>query len=158
LLSTDEDDDLENLFDIELLSARLVAAARWVGEQSRLSRLGIGLFGASTGAAAALKAAADLPDEIGAVVTRGGRPDLAADSLGDVQAPVLLIVGSLDEGVLELNRVAQTKLGGPSELTVVPGATHMFEERGSLEEVAHLAADWFSTRLTGVGVPGVYLG
>jgi putative phosphoribosyl transferase len=158
LLTTEEDDDLESLFDVELLAARLTAAARWVGEQARLARLQIGLFGASTGAAAALKAAADSPDVIGAVVSRGGRPDLAADSLEEVQAPVLLIVGGLDEAVVELNRAAQARLGGPSELTIVPGATHLFEEHGALEQVADLAADWFSARLAGVDVPGVFLG
>jgi putative phosphoribosyl transferase len=158
LLTADEVEDLENLFDVDLLAARLVAATRWVGEQPRLAKLQVGLIGASTGAAAALQAAAELPDTIGAVVTRGGRPDLVAGSLHDVQAPVLLIVGGLDEAVLELNRTAQPQLAGTSELVVIPGATHRFEERGALDEVARLAADWFSLRLAEAVVPGVYLG
>ncbi|MGO9957744.1 MAG: phosphoribosyltransferase family protein [Solirubrobacteraceae bacterium] len=160
LLTADEVEDLENLFDVDLdlLAARLVAATRWVGEQPRLAKLQIGLFGAGTGAAPALQAAAELSDTIGAVVTRGGRPDLVSGCLHDVRAPVLLIVGGLDEAVLELNRAAQSQLGGTSELAVIPGATHRFEELGALDEVARLAADWFSLRLAEAVVPGVYLG
>jgi pimeloyl-ACP methyl ester carboxylesterase len=126
-------------FDITLLARRLLAAVEWL----RSVGLPIGLFGASTGAAAALVAAAERPDEILAVVSRGGRPDLAAAALTRVRAPTLLIVGGRDELVLELNQQALAQLPGEKQLVVVPGATHLFEEPGALEEVARLAADWF---------------
>lgn len=133
-------------FDIDLLADRLQAVAEWLDQHEQLGRLGLGYFGASTGAAAALVAAAQA-DRIGAVVSRGGRPDLAGDALGMVQAPVLLIVGSQDEAVLDLNRKAQTRLRCEHRLEVVPGATHLFEEPGALEQVATLAAGWFTSHL-----------
>lgn len=147
LLTTDEELDRNNVFDIGLLARRLVAATRWASQDAGLARLPIGYFGASTGAAAALCAAADVGDSVGAVVSRGGRPDLAAPRLAEVRPPVLLIVGGRDELVLELNREAQRVLGGPSELSIVPGATHLFEEPGALEEVSRLAAGWFARHL-----------
>ena len=133
------------MFDIPLLSSRLVAAIQWVQAQPDLAHLPVGLFGAST--AAALSAAAELGAGIGAIVSRGGRPDLAANRLAEVRAPVLLIVGGRDELVLELNREAQSLLNVPSELAVVAGATHLFEEPGALEEVSRLAAGWFERNL-----------
>lgn len=140
-------------FDIGLLTARLVATTRWVETEPELALLPIGYFGASTGAAAALGAAAELGDEVGAVVSRGGRPDLAGSVLPDVRAPVLLIVGGRDELVLELNREASRHLRAPWELAVVPGATHLFEEAGALESVAELAGAWFARHLTPRAVP-----
>ena len=148
LLTVEEELDRSNVFDIDLLASRLVAATRWAHGQARLAELAIGYFGASTGAGAALWAAAELGDEIAAVVSRGGRPDLAAPRLVEVRTPVLLIVGGHDEIVLELNREAQRLLPGPCELSVVPGATHLFEEPGALEEVSRLAAEWFGRHLT----------
>ena len=133
-----EERDRTNVFDIPLLSDRLTAATRWVRAQPELAGLQVGYFGASTGAGAALRSAAGLGDQIGAVVCRGGRPDLAGPVLGDVRAPVLLIVGGRDGLVLELNREARGHLRAPSELAVIPGATHLFEEPGALEEVS----DW----------------
>jgi len=147
LLTVDEELDRSNVFDIELLAKRLVAVTRWVRGEKRIAELPVGYFGASTGAGAALWAAAELGEEIGAVVSRGGRPDLAAPRLPEVQAPVLLIIGGRDEIVLHLNREARRLLGGPSELAVVPGATHLFEEPGALDEVSQLAADWFDRHL-----------
>jgi len=147
LLTVTEERDRANVFDIELLSERLVAATRWARQQPSLASLATGYFGASTGAAAALWAAAELGESIGAVVSRGGRPDLASARLADVSAPVLLIVGGHDEVVLELNHDAQRQLRSPAELAVVPGATHLFEEPGALEAVCGLAADWFEHRL-----------
>ncbi len=134
-------------FDIELLGGRLVEITRWLREEPSTAELPLGYFGASTGAAAALVAAADLPGEVAAVVSRGGRPDLAGDALAKVLAPTLLIVGSRDEAVLELNRAAARRLGGETDLQVVDGATHLFEEPGALEQVAELAADWFTRYL-----------
>jgi dienelactone hydrolase len=134
-------------FDIGLLAGRLVGATDWVVKRPELRGLRLGFFGASTGAAAALVAAAERPSLVGAVVSRGGRPDLAGEALGCVVAPTLLIVGGEDRKVLELNRGAQQRLGGPSELVVVPGASHLFEEPGALEEVALLAAAWFGRHL-----------
>ena len=130
-------------FDIPLLASRVVAAIDWAQTQAPTSSLPIGLFGASTGAAAALIAAAGRPSAVRAVVSRGGRPDLAEDALDLVTAPVLLIVGGRDDVVVELNQGAYTRLRGIRELTIVPGATHLFEEPGALEEVARLAAGWF---------------
>jgi putative phosphoribosyl transferase len=153
LLTTEEEHDRANVFDIELLSTRLLAATRWALSQTQLSSLPLGYFGASTGAAAALLAAADLGEGIGAVVSRGGRPDLASSRLGEVKAPVLLIVGGRDELVLELNRDAQRRLRSLSELAVVPGATHLFEERGALEQVCGLAGDWFERHLVTADAP-----
>jgi putative phosphoribosyl transferase len=147
LLRWEEERDRTNVFDVGLLSERLVAATRWVRAQPELRGLPVGYFGASTGAAAALQAAAALPGEVDAVVSRGGRPDLAAAWLTRVYAPVLLIVGSRDELVLELNREAQSLLPPSCTLAVVPEATHLFEEPGALDEVSALAADWFERHL-----------
>lgn len=136
-------------FDIELLASRVAAAAEWVRTRPDVGSLPLAYFGASTGAAAALVAAARDPDNVVAVVSRGGRPDLAGDWLPRVKAPTLLIVGSRDEAVLELNRAAQARLGGPSRLEIIPGATHLFEEPGALEAVAGLAADWLRRHVAG---------
>ena len=130
-------------FDIGLLARRVMAAIDWLGQSPETSNLSLGSFGASTGAAAALVAAAERPQAVAAVVSRGGRPDLAGPSLATVNAPTLLIVGGSDHQVLELNREAVAQLGAEAELKVVEGATHLFEEPGALEEVARLAGDWF---------------
>jgi putative phosphoribosyl transferase len=130
-------------FDIELLARRLIEATRWLVVQSETSQLPIGYFGASTGAAAALVAAGELPELVEAVVSRGGRPDLATEALRQVVAPTLLIVGSRDTVVLELNRKALAELPGEKKLEIVPDATHLFEEPGALEAVARLARNWF---------------
>jgi pimeloyl-ACP methyl ester carboxylesterase len=130
-------------FDIDLLSGRVTALTDWLMEQERLADLGVGLFGASTGAAAALVAAAARPAAVQAVVSRGGRPDLAGGFLRQVRQPTLLIVGGRDRTVLELNRGAMEELGGETKLEIVPGASHLFEEPGALDEVARLARDWF---------------
>ncbi|MDT8388102.1 MAG: alpha/beta family hydrolase [Thiogranum sp.] len=134
-------------FDIPLLSDRLGEAVDWVSGQTTTRHLAIGLFGASTGAAAALNAAADRPQVVRAVVSRGGRPDLAMNNLPRVQAPTLLIVGGLDHAVIEMNREAAAQLYGECRLEIVPGATHLFEEPGKLEEVAELARNWFGRYL-----------
>jgi len=134
-------------FDIPLLARRVAGAARWAHQNPDLERLPIGLFGASTGAAAALVAAAELPERIGAVVSRGGRPDLAEDALPRVQAPTLLLVGSLDAPVIGMNEEALEQMTAEKQLVIVPGATHLFEEPGTLEEVARLATDWFARHL-----------
>lgn len=147
LLTRDEDTVYETRFNIELLTDRLEAATLWLGEQPRTAGFTIGYFGASTGTASALRAAADLGPTIGAVVSRGGRPDLAEQALGRVQAPVLLIVGGSDTFVLELNRRACDMIKSEKHLAVIPGATHLFEEQGALEEVSRLAADWFKRHL-----------
>jgi putative phosphoribosyl transferase len=147
LLGEAEAADRRRVFDIPLLAERLVAATRWAQGQDDLASLPIGYFGASTGAAAALCAAADLGEQISALVSRGGRPDLAADRLPEVTAPTLLIVGGADHGVIELNEQAHALLRCPAELVVVPGATHLFEEPGALEQVAEHAADWFALHL-----------
>ena len=129
-------------FDIPRLSERVVAAIDWAGEQRAVAALPIGCFGASTGAAAALMAAAARPTRVRAVISRGGRPDLAGDTLPRVEAPTLLIVGGHDEPVIALNETARRRLRGRSQTTIVPGATHLFEERGALEKVARLALEW----------------
>ena len=147
LLTQQEDSAYETRFNIDLLTERLLLATRWVQEQPRTKDLKIGYFGASTGAAAALKAAAIEGSKIGAVVSRGGRPDLAGEALTRVQAPTLLIVGGRDTVVLQLNREALAKLKGKKELVIIPGATHLFEEPGALEEVARLATEWFKQYL-----------
>jgi putative phosphoribosyl transferase len=147
LLTPDEERDRRKVFDIPLLAERLVAATRWARADPRVAHLPIAYFGASTGAGAALWAAADMGDDVRAVVSRGGRPDLAAPRLGDVRAPVLLIVGGRDEVVLQLNRAAQRELAGEAELAVDPDATHLFEEPGALEAVSRLAGDWLLRRL-----------
>jgi pimeloyl-ACP methyl ester carboxylesterase len=130
-------------FDIPLLAERLVAATRWLADEPSTRSLPVGYFGASTGGGAALVAAAALPDRVGAVVSRGGRPDLAGDALPRVRAPTLFIVGGRDLTVLELNRGAMARMRAEVRLEIVPGATHLFEEPGALETVAHLARDWF---------------
>jgi putative phosphoribosyl transferase len=134
-------------FDIDLLSGRVTALTDWLIERERLAGLGVGLFGASTGAAAALVAAAARPAAVQAVVSRGGRPDLAGGHLRLVRQPTLLIVGGRDRTVLELNRGAMEELGGETRLEIVPGASHLFEEPGALDEVARLARDWFVRHL-----------
>jgi dienelactone hydrolase len=134
-------------FDIELLARRLIGIVDWLRKNPETADLPIGLFGASTGAAAALVAAAVWPDDIAAVVSRGGRPDLALGVLSHVRAPTLLIVGGADTTVLELNRQALEALQTEQRLEIVPGATHLFEEPGALDEVARLAADWFAWHL-----------
>lgn len=143
LLEPDEAEDRSKVFDIELLADRLQAAAGWLKGRPETAGLRPGYFGASTGAGAALLAAGREPDSVGAVVSRGGRPDLARDALERVTAPTLLIVGSNDEIVLELNREAFDRLAGIRQLDIVPGATHLFEEPGALDEVARLAREWF---------------
>lgn len=131
-------------FDISLLSRRLVDATRWLREQPECGNLAIGYFGASTGAAAALVAASELPEEVAAVVSRGGRPDLAGMALPKVTSPTLLIVGGNDEIVEDLNREALERLCCRKEIVIIPGATHLFEEPGTLEQVSVLAAEWFT--------------
>ncbi len=147
LLTPEEEFDRAAVFDIELLADRLGAVTRWLEAQPEAMGLRIGYFGASTGAGAALWAAAEPNSSIAAVVSRGGRPDLAGPKLDQVRAPTLLIVGGRDEVVLELNRQAQMQLRCESQLAVVPGATHLFEEPGTLEEVSRLAGDWLLSRL-----------
>lgn len=134
-------------FDIELLGRRLIAATDWLAADVQTRDLEVGYFGASTGAAAAIVAAAERPRIVAAVVSRGGRPDLAAAALGRVEAPTLLIVGDRDEEVVRLNEVALASLKADSELQLVPGATHLFEEPGALDHVAMLAIDWFQRHM-----------
>lgn len=136
-------------FDVPMLADRLLGAINWLSEQRETAKLHIGLFGASTGGGAALMAAAQRPGSVGAVVSRGGRPDLAGDVLHEVESPTLLIVGGRDEVVLELNQEALEKLDRARDkrLAVVPGATHLFEEPGALEKVARLAVEWFTRYL-----------
>jgi putative phosphoribosyl transferase len=154
LLTPEEEAGLrgDERFNIDLLTGRLLRATEWVSNRPETQGLPVGYFGASTGAAAALVAAADWPDVVEAVVSRGGRPDLAGDALRRVKAPTLLIVGGEDEQVLALNRTARRCLHVESELAVVPGAAHLFEERGALERVADLAADWFGRHLGATAV------
>ena len=137
-------------FNIGLLAERLVDATRWAKQQERTSDLRLGYFGSSTGGGAALVAAAKIPQDVGAVVSRGGRPDLAGDALPKAQAPTLLIVGGNDEIVIELNEMARDQMRCEVKLEIVPGATHLFEEPGALEKVARLASEWFVKHL-GVG-------
>lgn len=134
-------------FDIDLLARRVAGARRWLANQEPVTHLAVGYFGASTGAAAALVAAALDPDAVAAVVSRGGRPDLAGDHLPQVAAPTLLIVGGLDDVVIDLNRQAAARLQVEHELEIVPGATHLFEEPGTLEAVVRFAQDWFHRHL-----------
>jgi putative phosphoribosyl transferase len=148
LLEEPEADDRRNVFDIPLLAGRLQSATDWLAQQDDTRGLALGYFGASTGAGAALLAAARAPKNVGAVVSRGGRPDLAREVLPDVKAPTRLIVGGDDEVVLELNREAFDLLTCPRQLDIVAGATHLFPEPGALEEVAHLAQEWFLHYLT----------
>lgn len=149
LLSPQEDSRPQTRFDIDLLTDRLSHAVRYLASDATTANLRVGIFGASTGAAAALRAAARMPREVAAVVSRGGRPDLAGTAaLRGVKAPTLLIVGGADEGVIELNRDAYAELACDKRIEVVPGATHLFEEPGALQEVARLAAEWFGRHLT----------
>ncbi|MGB7540696.1 MAG: dienelactone hydrolase family protein [Burkholderiales bacterium] len=152
LLEEEEAEDRSKVFDIGLLALRLLAAARWLGDNPGTHSLALGYFGASTGAAAALLAAARDPGRVSAVVSRGGRPDLAMRWLPDVKAPTLLIVGEDDEPVLQWNRDAYARLSAEKELVVVPRATHLFEEPGALEEVARHACRWFVRHLSPAGV------
>ncbi len=147
LLTESEAADRARVFDIPLLSERLLAAHEWVAGEAGTAALPLGFFGASTGAAAALVAAAMSDREIAAVVSRGGRPDLAGAALTRVRAPTLLIVGGADNAVLDLNRLALAQLRCPARLSVVPGATHLFEEPGTLDKVIELARDWFIEHL-----------
>jgi pimeloyl-ACP methyl ester carboxylesterase len=147
LLTETEARDRGNVFNIPLLGERLVSAIDWLGTRPDTRALPLGTFGASTGAAAALAAAALRADAVAAVVSRGGRPDLAAPWLTEVKAPTLLIVGSLDDAVLGLNRSALERLSCPKQLVLVRGATHLFEEPGTLEEVERLAREWFVRHL-----------
>jgi dienelactone hydrolase len=147
LLTEEEDRVYASRFDIDLLTRRLLGVTRWARQHLLTSALPIGYFGASTGAASALRAAAEPGNEIGAVVSRGGRPDLAAAVLSRVFSPTLLIVGGRDPEVLALNRMAYARLAGVKQLEVVPGATHLFEEPGTLERVGDLAAEWFAAHM-----------
>jgi putative phosphoribosyl transferase len=147
LLTVAEEREQDLRFAIDLLAVRVVELVDWLARHDPTSRLSVGLFGASTGAAAALIAAAARPSEVDTVVSRGGRPDLAGEFLRIVAAPTLLIVGERDTEVIALNRTAAQKLHGDAELVIVPRATHLFEEPGALEEVARLARDWFAAHL-----------
>ncbi|RPI46624.1 MAG: hypothetical protein EHM67_00920 [Hyphomicrobiaceae bacterium] len=147
LLLPSESEGRHKVFDIPLLAGRLDEALDWIEEEESTTDLAVGLFGASTGAAAALTAAARRPELITAVVSRGGRPDLAADALASVLAPTLLIVGELDTVVIELNRRAMAQLSCPVRLEIVHGATHLFEEPGALDQVVSLATAWFTQYL-----------
>lgn len=150
LLTPEEDRDYSSRFNIPLLTSRLIDVTRWLLEQPLVAQLPMGFFGASTGAASALRAAAALP-QVKAVVSRGGRPDLATDALPLVQAPVLLIVGGNDPQVLELNEMALQQLPSVKQLEIVPGATHLFEEPGAMDTVCSLAANWFQRYLVSNG-------
>ncbi|WP_375196371.1 dienelactone hydrolase family protein [Sphingobium sp.] len=150
LLTPQEEMDRRNVFDVGLLAGRLREAAEWAGTVEPLATLPLGYFGASTGAAAAIIAASMPDDRAAAIVSRGGRPDLAgADALSRVRAPTLLIVGSLDQEVLGLNHNARSYMTAPTELAVVPGASHLFEEPGTLDQVIRLADHWFGSHLKG---------
>lgn len=154
LLSEDEDADSARHFDVPLLTRRLASAADWLGEYAATRALQMGLFGASTGAAAALSLAAARPRRIAALVSRGGRPDLARpEVIAQVRAPTLLLVGALDTEVLALNRSAHNLLAGDKHLEVIPGASHLFEEPGCIELVATHATDWFERYLGGAAGP-----
>ena len=140
-------------FNIRFLAERLVHATRWAKQQPQTRDLRIGYFGSSTGGAAALVAAVDVPQDVGAVVSRGGRPDLAGEALPAVQAPTLLIVGGDDDIVIELNEQARDRMRCEVKLEIIPGATHLFEESGALEKVAKLASDWFVNHIGGKPAP-----
>ncbi|MER7505876.1 dienelactone hydrolase family protein [Nonomuraea pusilla] len=151
LLTPEEEIDRANVFDIGLLAGRLLERSAWVRRQPGVTGLPVGYFGASTGAAAALWAAAEPGNDVAAVVSRGGRPDLAGDRLAEVRAPTLLIVGGDDPIVLELNEEARRRMRAGCELRIVPGATHLFEEPGTLEAVAEHAREWFTTHFAAAG-------
>lgn len=153
LLSIEEEAERSNVFDISLLARRLLDVTRWLRSQPDLAQLPLGYFGASTGAGAALWAAAEPGANVAAVVSRGGRPDLAGARLAEVSAPTLLIVGGRDQTVLDLNREAQARLRCESRLIVIPGATHLFEEPGTLQLAAHAAREWFMTHLVPTDAP-----
>ena len=148
LLMKEEENDRRNVFDIELLADRVLMASAWLRGESRTKQLALGYFGASTGAGAALRAAARAPFRIGAIVSRGGRPDLAEGYLPQVTAPTLLLVGGEDYPVIEMNQQAFHLLRCPKRLAIIPGATHLFEEPGTLEEVAEQAMQWFQEHFT----------
>lgn len=147
LLSKQEDENYQTRFDIDLLADRLNIVVQWLEKQSNIQNLGLGIFGSSTGAAAALRVASEMGEEIQAVVSRGGRPDLAMNILDSVTAPTLFIVGGNDFGVIELNQEAFARLTCPKKFEIIPNATHLFEEPGCLEEVARLAKEWFFKHL-----------
>lgn len=150
LLTPEEDQNYQTRFDIDLLSDRLKAVVEWLGKEPATKDLAIGLFGSSTGAAAALQVAAAMKEKVKSVVSRGGRPDLAMEFLHKVVAPTLFIVGGDDTAVIELNQKAYQKLSCTKEFKIIPGATHLFEEPGCLEEVAKLADEWFLIQLATV--------
>lgn len=147
LLMTGEEEDRRNVFDIDLLADRVLVASAWLRDQAGTKGLALGYFGASTGAGAALQAAACAAIPIGAIVSRGGRPDLAEPYLPQVTAPTLLLVGGEDHPVIEMNQQAYRLLRCPKQLTIIPGATHLFEEPGTLEQVAEHATKWFQRHL-----------
>jgi putative phosphoribosyl transferase len=149
LLTEEEAGDRRNVFHVPLLASRLEEALAWSREDPDTAALPVGLFGASTGSAAALVTTAENPGEIAAIVSRGGRPDLAGEALARIRAPTLLIVGGADAGVLELNEDAYAALNFKKHLHVVPGATHLFEEPGALDRVVEAAGDWFAQHLQG---------
>jgi pimeloyl-ACP methyl ester carboxylesterase len=155
LLTAAEEDDRANVFNIDLLATRLVDAVTWLDREPMTAQLPFGLFGASTGAAAALVAAARLSEEVRAIVSRGGRPDLAGHVLDQIRVPTLLIVGSADFGVIELNEQALARIRGPKALEIVPGASHLFPEPGALEAVIDHAARWFMRYLAGPAAAAV---
>jgi pimeloyl-ACP methyl ester carboxylesterase len=150
LLTAEEEDDRANVFNIGLLATRLIDAVTWLDREPMTAQLPFGLFGASTGAAAALVAAARLGEGVRAIVSRGGRPDLAGHVLDQIRVPTLLIVGGIDFGVIELNEQALQRLRGPKALEIVPGASHLFPEPGALEAVIDHAARWFRRFLPGL--------
>jgi putative phosphoribosyl transferase len=160
-LLTKDEEDVDRFtshlrFDIGLLASRLVAVARWVGASAETEHLKMGFFGASTGGGAALVAAAELGDKVKAVVSRGGRPDLAGAALQRVKSPTLLIVGEMDDHVITLNRHALNQMSCERKLEIVPGATHLFEEAGTLEMAARLAGEWFREHIVETGTPAAF--
>ncbi|MBI5885922.1 MAG: dienelactone hydrolase family protein [Deltaproteobacteria bacterium] len=155
LLTRDEDLDYDTRFDITLLTERLVSATRWALDEDSVKGLPLGYFGASTGAAAAINASVIMGPVVGAVVSRGGRPDMSADYLSRVAAPTLLIVGGADGVVVDLNKAAAARIKAEKEVAIVPGATHLFEETGALEEVSKLATAWFLKHLGAKAKAGV---
>jgi len=154
LLTVEEEQERANVFDIRLLASRLIKATEWAQRQPETGNLPIGYFGASTGAAAALVATAIRGREVAAVVSRGGRPDLAGDALARVATPTLLIVGGLDTTVIDLNRQAKVRIAAPCEIVIVPGAGHLFEEPGTLDQVIDYSQRWFLTQFERAHRPG----